>query len=153
MKAIKIANKLISAVGISFLSIAIAWPLAARAEYYLVYGPPDVPVVCDTCARTYYRPVHKHKVHQTKYKKRYYYPTNVRKRSHYSITVYYPVPTYVQMNPCTCCGGFIAPTYVWVPTPSRVYYAHPNDRLVGNRYEESFQNPSLDTGTADNDIY
>jgi len=152
MNAIKIANKLVSVVASCLISLAIVFPLSARADYYLVEGS-DAPMFCDSCEHTYYRPVYKHRVHYVKhhYHHHYYYPRTVR-RSHYTITVYYPVPTYVETNPCTCCGGFIAPNYVWVPAPYRVYYTHPDDRLVGNSYEEN-DDPSVDTGTADNDVY
>jgi len=152
MNAVNVADKLVSLGRIFIFSALIALPANAQAEYYLVYGPPEVPTVCDFCQspQPYYRPVHKVKTHKHSTHKKYYRAAAPRKRNHYSITVYYPVPTYEQ-TPCSCCGGFIAPTYYWVPSPYRVYVTHPDDRLVGNRYEDNLRDPSLDTGTADND--
>lgn len=154
MDAITLANKLISKGRMIIFSVLIGLPLTANAEYYLVYGPPEVPAVCDACAspRIYHRPVHKvYKVkkHTCKVKKYYYRP---RKQSHYSITVYYPVPVMYAPIPSACCGGFLEPTYYWAPAPYRVYYTHPDDRLVGNRYGDNYYDPSLDTDTADGDI-
>lgn len=160
MKAITVADKLISTGRIFILSALITLPLNAQAEYYLVYGPPAVPVACDSCQspRPYYRPVHKvHRTHRVKvckthtYKKCYHHNA-CKRRSHYNVTVYYPVPVYTPA-PCGSCGGYLEPTYYWTPAPYEVYYARPEDRLVGNRYEENYYDPSLDTGTADNDIY
>lgn len=158
MKAVNVADKLVSISKICILAALIALPLNAQAEYFLVYSPQ----ACDSCqsSRTYYRPVYKvHKVHKvykvakTKPCQKKYYRTVTRKRNHYNITVYYPVP--ITQSCTTCCGGcgFIAPTYAWVPAPYKVYYTHPNDRLVGNGYDDNYHDPSLDTGTADNDIY
>ncbi len=151
MKAITIADKLVSISRIFIFSVIITLPLNAQAEYYLVYGPPAV-VTCGSCQthRVYYRPVHRVKVYKHK---RCYRTTTVRRRSHYSIAVYYPVAVY-ERRACGCCGcsGFIEPTYYRVrEQPYRVYYARPSDRLVGNRYEDNLDDPSLDTGTADND--
>lgn len=155
MNAINIADKLVSAGRVFVLSALIALPLNAQAEYYLVYGP--AAPVCDYCQtkRVYYRPVHKVKVHKVKayshrkpcYKRVYH------RRSHYNITVYYPVPVCARASCGGCCDGFMEPTYYWAPAPYRVYYAQPEDRIVGNRYEANYYDPSLDTGTADNDIY
>ncbi|HSW68917.1 MAG TPA: hypothetical protein VLI69_01995 [Gammaproteobacteria bacterium] len=152
MKTIMSANQFVSMGRIFVLVLLFVLPLNSQAEYYLVYGEP----VCDYCQarRVYYRPVHKVKVYKYKHCKKYYKKTVYHRRSHYSIMVYYPVPVYERAS-CGCCGcgGFIQPTYYWAPAPYRVYYAHPNDRLVANRYEEYYYDPSVDTGTADNDIY
>jgi hypothetical protein len=154
MNAIKIADKLISVSRIAIFSALISLPLSAQAEYYLVYGgPPEV--ACDYCGspRPYVYKVKKVKTYKYKCHKKYYktyYKKVPRRRSHYSITVYYPVPVYPQT---ACCGGFLEPTYYWVPAPYRVYYSKPSDRLVGNSYQGNYYDPSLDTGTADNDIY
>lgn len=158
MNAITIADKLVSISKILIVSALFTLPLNAQAEYYLVYGPPAVPVACDYCnPRPCYRSSCR-KVHRV-YKHRHIYRYRSRsacrapyRPSHYSMTVYYPVPVYPQSS-CYSCGGFMAPTYYWAPAPYQVYYANPNDRLVGNRYEDNYYDPSLDTGTADNDIY
>ena len=150
MNAITIASKLVSRSRIFLFSVLIMLPLSAKAEYYLVYGPPEVPVACCESPRPYYR--HVYRVHHKCRHK--YYRTVYRRRSHYSITVYYPVPVYTQTYyPYPpCCGGFLEPAYYWAPAPYQVYYTHPDDRLVGNSYEQNYYDPSLDTGTADNDI-
>lgn len=155
MNAMNLADKLVSISRICILSALIALPLNAQAEYYLVYEAPP----CYSCykPRPCYRPVHKvhkAKVHKAKPYKKCHRPV-YRKRSHYNVSVYYPVPTSTQ-NACGsgCDGGFLAPTYRWSGAPYNVYYTHPKDRLVGNRYEDNYyHDPSLDTGTADNDIY
>lgn len=150
MKAIHIADKLVSTGRVLVFSALIALPLNARAEYYLVYGPP----ACDYCQteRVYYRPVHRVKVYKVKthHHRRHCYRHVYHRRSHYNITVYYPVPACGSCG--GCCGGFMEPTYYWAPAPYAVYYGRPDDRLVGNRYEDNYYDPSLDTGTADNDI-
>jgi len=153
MSAIFIADKLVSMSRVGVLLALLALPLNTNAEYYLVYGPP----VCDVCGgpQPYYRPVyrtHRVKTYKHIHHKKYYYRTAYRHRSHYSITVYYPVAVYTR-PPCGCCGGFMEPTYYWAPEPYRVYYEHSDDRLVGNGYDEELHDPSIDTGTADNDIY
>jgi len=105
MKAITIANKLVSISRILVVSVLITLPLNAQAEYYLVYGPPAVPVVCDSCqTRHYYRPVHKtYKAKKCKTAHKKYY-RSAHRRSHYSITVYYPVP--VSSPSCySCCSS------------------------------------------------
>jgi len=164
MKAMNIANKLVSTARVSIFLAIIALPLNAQAEYYLVYGSPAV--ACDSCqtSRVYYRhPCKVHKVHRVKPCKKRYYHVSCHRRSHYTMSVYYPVPVYTppcgcsrpSCGSCGCCNGFLRPTYYWAPAPARVYYQYPDDRLVGNRYEERYYddyNPSLDTGTADNDI-
>lgn len=154
MKAMNVADKLVSTARVSIFIAVIALPLNAQAEYYLVYGPPAV--ACDYChtSRVYYRPVHRVcRVHKVRPCHRRCYHVTHHRRSHYSTTVYYPVPVYPRPS-CGYCDGFLQPTYYWAPAPNRVYYQHPDDRLVGNRYEEGYyySNPSLDTGTADNDI-
>jgi hypothetical protein len=151
MKAKTLADKLVSTARVFILISLMALPLNAAAEYYVVY---DTPAPCGSChaKRVYYRPVH-HRAHCSCKKK--YYHTAYRKRNHYSVTVYYPVPMS-QERPCGCssgCDGFLQPTYYWTSAPYQVYYARPSDRLVANRYEETYENPSLDTSTADNDIY
>ncbi len=151
MKAIT-ADKLVSTGRILIFSVLILLPLNASAEYYLVYG--GSPVVCDACQSPrpyyrYYRPTCKvHKVRAHTHRK-YYYRRVYHRRSHYTMTVYYPAPCG-GCHSCSC-GGFMEPTYYQAPAPYGVYYAYPEDRLVGNRYED-YYDPSLDTGTADNDI-
>src|SRR5579864_4780316 len=117
MKAMNVANKLVSTARVSIFLAIIALPLNAQAEYYLVYGP--APVACDYChtSRVYYRPVYRmHKVHRVKTCKKRYYHVSYHRRSHYTMTVYYPVPVYTRPS-CGCCGcdGFLQPTYYWAP--------------------------------------
>ncbi|HSW93482.1 MAG TPA: hypothetical protein VLJ15_03910 [Gammaproteobacteria bacterium] len=161
MNAMNVACKLVSTIRVAVLVVLIALPLNAAAEYYLVY---ESPMVCGGCEahRVYYRPSHRvHRVHcacarsHHRYYHRYYRAV-CHRRSHYSIAAYYPVPVYSRPR-CGCCGcdGFLEPTYYWTSAPYRVYYARPSDRLVGNRYyydDSYYDDPSLDTGTADNDI-
>jgi hypothetical protein len=154
MKAMNVADKLVSTARFFLVLAIIALPLNAQAEYYLVYGAPAP--VCDYChvKRACHAPVHR--VYKVKTCKKRYYRPCYHRRSHYNMTVYYPVPVYQQRS-CGCCGGcdgFLQPSYYWVSAPYAVYYARPSDRLVANRYEETYyENPSMDTGTADNDIY
>ncbi len=141
-------------------TICCLLPLSALADYFLVYGTPAAYVDCGTCRvkhvvkRVHYRPHHcrcatKHVRHHVVY----------RKRSSYTMTVYYPLPAYAWApppSPC-CCGTRTTRVYYSEPVYTNypgVYFINPGDRLVGNAPSGySYYGPDMDGGTADNDVY
>ena len=124
----------------------------AYAEYFLVYGyPEEVAVSC-----THHRVVHRH-YHHVRHHRHHHYHIVYRRPSGYSMTVYYPLPAYAWAPPpCCCCGGetTVSTVYVEPSYPAGVYFVKPEDRLVGNTWDDDpyYGNP-MDTGTADNDVY
>jgi len=148
---------------VCFLSVLFILPLSAHAEYYLVAGP------CDTCVRMPVRVVHHrihhscrtHKIHKVYARHKCIHHRYVRayphRRGYVSMKVYYPVPVNncnTCATPCNACGdSFIETSYYGSAEPSGVYFMNPTDRLVTNGYDGYYADPSMDTGTADNDIY
>jgi hypothetical protein len=123
----------------------------AYADYFLVYGyPEEVAVSCD-----HHRVIHRHYYHHVRH--RHHYHVVHQRRSGYSMTVYYPLPAYAWAPPpCCCCGESttVRTVYVGPSYPAGVYFVKPDDRIVGNDWDnDPYYGNAMDTGTADNDVY
>lgn len=136
------------------LSALVILPFEARAEYYVVSEAPEV--VCDSCAAHYYSPRRHHYRHHVAHRHYYHHYVTHKRRSSYTMTVYYPLPAYAWAPPpCGCCKTRTTVTrYYSAPYESySVYYMKPGDRLVGNVDDGSdYYGADVDTTTEDNDI-
>lgn len=88
----------------------------ALAEYYVVQSaPPRTVIVCNTCKapqKVIHKTVHHPKKCYTKHKRHKYIAP--KKRSHYSVSVYYPVVSSCgYYSPCQTCNACVPRTRVY----------------------------------------